>query len=156
MRNDFVQHDRHHGEQLPKGPLRRCGDDGKWKGKLGFCKPLNCPPLAPPANGSVSPASCGTGEAAPNQHCYFTCNPGFRVSGNPVRVCLPSLKWNPQRPPPSCEKGEETQFLITQLQLGRVTAKATTILRYFLRLSRRSVFSSFNPVCLSIVSYVQF
>lgn len=114
-------------------PVRRCGDDGRWKGKLGFCqgeqshflsllrrcqqqqtdmflslktKALTCPPLTKPANGSVSPASCATGDAAPHQHCYFTCNPGFRVTGNPVRTCLPSLKWNPLRPPPTCEKGK--------------------------------------------------
>ncbi len=27
------------------------------------------------------------------------------MTGNPVRSCLPSLKWNPLRPPPICEKG---------------------------------------------------
>ena len=111
-------------------PFRRCGNDGKWKGKLGFCQgelnrklfdsairfelfcskfiipsALTCPPLTKPANGSVSPAVCLTGDAGPNQHCYFSCDHGFRVTGNPVRSCLPSLKWNPARPPPTCEKG---------------------------------------------------
>ena len=120
--------------ELPDQPFRRCGDDGKWKGKLGFCqgsksfwlfctaspssaslslsnkkkKALTCPPLIKPANGSVSPLSCATGDAAPNQRCYFTCDPGFRVTGNPVRACLPSLKWNPLRPPPACEKGNNS------------------------------------------------
>ena len=69
------------------------------------CPALTCPPLTKPANGSVSPASCAKGDAAPHQHCYFTCDPGFRVTGNPIRSCLPSLKWNPARPPPTCEKG---------------------------------------------------
>ena len=124
--------------ELPDQPFRRCGDDGKWKGKLGFCqgsksfwlfctaspssaslslqqnKALTCPPLIKPANGSVSPLSCATGDAAPNQRCYFTCDPGFRVTGNPVRACLPSLKWNPLRPPPACEKGNNSfLFFIT-------------------------------------------
>lgn len=58
----------------------------------------------------MSPLSCSTGDAAPNQHCYFTCEPGFRVTGNPVRTCLPSLKWNPLRPPPSCEKGNNFPY----------------------------------------------
>jgi len=66
---------------------------------------LTCPPLTKPANGSVSPAVCLTGDAGPNQHCYFSCDHGFRVTGNPVRSCLPSLKWNPARAPPTCEKG---------------------------------------------------
>ena len=77
-------------------------------------KALTCPPLIKPANGSVSPLSCATGDAAPNQRCYFTCDPGFRVTGNPVRACLPSLKWNPLRPPPACEKGNNSfLFFIT-------------------------------------------
>lgn len=144
-----VKRQLHGRREFPDQPFRRCGDDGKWKGKLGFCqgkfnsfswpsdkdielqlfllflsllffpnfkskmrkkknairKALTCPPLTKPANGSVSPLSCATGDAAPNQLCYFTCETGFRVTGNPVRTCLPSLKWNPLRPPPACEKG---------------------------------------------------
>ncbi|KAI9557484.1 hypothetical protein GHT06_017312 [Daphnia sinensis] len=99
-----VKRQLHGRREFPDQPFRRCGDDGKWKGKLGFCQALTCPPLTKPANGSVSPLSCATGDAAPNQLCYFTCETGFRVTGNPVRTCLPSLKWNPLRPPPVCEK----------------------------------------------------
>lgn len=54
----------------------------------------------------MSPSLCLTGDAGPNQHCYFSCDPGFRVTGNPVRSCLPTLKWNPARAPPTCEQGK--------------------------------------------------
>ena len=66
---------------------------------------MTCQPLVKPANGTINPISCTNGGAFPHQRCYFSCDPGFRVLGNPVRSCAPSLRWSPSRPPPVCNKG---------------------------------------------------
>ena len=69
-----------------------------------------CPALKVPNNG-VLIGSCGV--SPPNSICRFTCNTGYKLIGNSVRICQKSGKWTdsdvscvrgtkcPARKPPS-------------------------------------------------------
>lgn len=65
----------------------------------GTCKVVQCDPLSPPTNGYMVNADC---EVVFNAACGFRCNPGYRLTGNSIRVCQHDGNWSGSDP--VCEK----------------------------------------------------
>ena len=56
-------------------------------------KVVSCDSLAPPANGQVRLSGTTVGSRA-----QFSCNRGFSLAGNSVRVCLANGQWSGYTP----------------------------------------------------------
>ncbi|XP_064476715.1 sushi, von Willebrand factor type A, EGF and pentraxin domain-containing protein 1-like [Ornithodoros turicata] len=61
----------------------------------GKCKVVTCQRLSPPANGYLVNPSCSI---VFNAACGFRCNPGFKLSGNSIRVCQQNGTWSGEDP----------------------------------------------------------
>ncbi|CAL1275011.1 unnamed protein product, partial [Larinioides sclopetarius] len=75
-----------------------CQNDGKWNATLPECRVLQCPPLSPPLNGDVYPSSCKEGSSTVKEKCIFTCQPGYRITGQETLTCQNNLTWAKKKP----------------------------------------------------------
>uniref|UniRef100_T1KJT9 Sushi domain-containing protein n=2 Tax=Tetranychus urticae TaxID=32264 RepID=T1KJT9_TETUR len=83
----------------------QCTPDGQWSGSAPTCTPsvpsarlASCPPLYPPANGSIS-GSCGPSVSV-DDTCRFACQSSFLLSGSSLLTCQSNGQWS--SPPPRC------------------------------------------------------
>ena len=52
-----------------------------------------CPPLTNPDNGVIN---CSLGDDGPSYEdtCSFTCNTGYKLTGNDTRICQSDRNWS--------------------------------------------------------------
>ncbi|KAJ7408534.1 hypothetical protein BTVI_59212 [Pitangus sulphuratus] len=77
------------GYQLNGPAERRCQENQKWDGYEPICIPVSCSPPPVLENGQV------TGEEYTFQkHTEYSCNEGFLLDGDRIRVCLANGSWS--------------------------------------------------------------
>lgn len=77
------------GYQLNGPAERRCQESQKWDGSEPICIPVSCSPPPVLENGQV------TGEDYTFQrHTEYSCNEGFLLDGDRIRVCLANGSWS--------------------------------------------------------------
>lgn len=77
------------GYQLNGPTERRCQENQKWGGSEPICIPVLCSPPPVLENGQV------TGEEYTFQrHTEYSCNEGFLLHGDSIRVCLANGSWS--------------------------------------------------------------
>jgi hypothetical protein len=54
---------------------------------------LHCSKLPVPKHGRVWPPNCSKGKTFVNSKCYFSCDIGFYLIGDPIWTCQASLEW---------------------------------------------------------------
>jgi len=72
----------------------QCMASGAWNASLPKCNPRPCPPLTPPAHGSVMPRTGVFGTNA-----TYACDESYTLSSNPYTSCGADGKWTPSTPP---------------------------------------------------------
>ena len=65
---------------------------------------VECLLLTNPNNGMLSCSLGGDGLTNPGDTCVFTCNNGYELIGNDMRICLPNGTWSGSDP--VCEISE--------------------------------------------------
>ena len=53
-----------------------------------------CAALTSPSAGSISPASCTTGQSKTGTACTVTCNQGYKFMGNAALTCNSNGQWS--------------------------------------------------------------
>ncbi|KAI1888388.1 hypothetical protein AGOR_G00184630 [Albula goreensis] len=93
---------------LISGEKRRtCKADGEWGGTLPSCQPVPCPNPPPLKNGFIlssratSHLDVTESRFVFNSTVTYACDPGFRLTGKPERVCQANKQWS-NGDPPSC------------------------------------------------------
>ncbi|XP_035867009.1 CUB and sushi domain-containing protein 1 [Phyllostomus discolor] len=81
------------GYTLVGSPVRECLASGLWSGSETRCLAGHCGSPDPVVNGHIS----GDGFSYRDTVVY-QCNPGFRLVGTSVRICLQDHKWSGQTP----------------------------------------------------------
>ncbi|KAM4836887.1 CUB and sushi domain-containing protein 1 [Thomomys bottae] len=81
------------GYTLVGAHVRECLADGLWSGQETRCLAGHCGSPDPIVNGHIS----GDGFSYRDTVVY-QCNPGFRLVGTSVRICLQDHKWSGQTP----------------------------------------------------------
>ncbi|KAM5312551.1 CUB and sushi domain-containing protein 1 [Glossophaga mutica] len=81
------------GYTLVGSPVRECLANGLWSGSETRCLAGHCGSPDPIVNGHIS----GDGFSYRDTVVY-QCNPGFRLVGTSVRICLQDHKWSGQTP----------------------------------------------------------
>ncbi|XP_015755016.1 PREDICTED: sushi, von Willebrand factor type A, EGF and pentraxin domain-containing protein 1-like isoform X3 [Acropora digitifera] len=69
--------------------FRVCQENGLWSGNETFCEAVDCGPLLPPKNGTLS----GDLTVFPNS-VFFYCDPGFVLQGSSERACQANATWS--------------------------------------------------------------
>ncbi|XP_067016811.1 sushi, von Willebrand factor type A, EGF and pentraxin domain-containing protein 1-like isoform X5 [Acropora muricata] len=69
--------------------FRVCQENGLWSGNETFCEAVDCGPLLPPMNGTLS----GDLTVFPNS-VFFHCDPGFVLQGSSERACQANATWS--------------------------------------------------------------
>ncbi|XP_048586831.1 sushi, von Willebrand factor type A, EGF and pentraxin domain-containing protein 1-like isoform X3 [Nematostella vectensis] len=77
------------GFELLGSSLRRCTPSGLWDGTNAICRAVDCGPLSPPMNGTLS----GHLTVFPNSFS-FSCDEGFDLLGSSVRQCTAERRWS--------------------------------------------------------------
>ncbi|XP_064386509.1 CUB and sushi domain-containing protein 1-like isoform X1 [Halichondria panicea] len=68
---------------------RTCGSDGVWSGSDPTCEAIECPPLSAIINGTmISYSPDVTPDYDLGTNATYTCEAGFHLKGNGVRVCM--------------------------------------------------------------------
>ncbi|CAH1248690.1 CSMD2 [Branchiostoma lanceolatum] len=83
------------GYDLVGSSTRTCQADKLWSGTAPTCVGRHCTPLSAPANGSV------IGGNLYGDHVTFSCNTGFQLSNNDIRICGHDGVWSGVQP--TCE-----------------------------------------------------
>ncbi|KAK3699928.1 hypothetical protein QZH41_016595, partial [Actinostola sp. cb2023] len=84
--------------EVPKENSMKCGEQGRWKGIIPRCKPVQCPALSPLANGKLLPSTCTSVGNTYTGQCIYLCNNGFIRSGSPLRECQADRTWTGSKP----------------------------------------------------------
>ncbi|XP_003387839.1 PREDICTED: sushi, von Willebrand factor type A, EGF and pentraxin domain-containing protein 1-like isoform X2 [Amphimedon queenslandica] len=84
------------GFELVGDRRRVCGEDGRFSSSAPICRPIICEDLDNPANGRVQ-----VNGRRPGAEARYTCDPGFRLSGQKLRVCQDDGSFSGQAP--TCE-----------------------------------------------------
>lgn len=80
-----------------------CESSSLWNGSIIRCQKLRCPRLAVPANGYLSPSTCGTVGDLYEHTCNYLCNSGYQISGVSRKTCQSNGQWDSQEEP-TCGK----------------------------------------------------
>ncbi|XP_069096987.1 sushi, von Willebrand factor type A, EGF and pentraxin domain-containing protein 1 isoform X1 [Pleurodeles waltl] len=79
-----------------KGEKKRtCEAKAEWSGRMPTCQPVFCGDPPPIENGVVE---IKAGLVFQDEVTYH-CNPGYRLTGSPVRVCQANRQWFSETPP---------------------------------------------------------
>ena len=73
--------------------FRRCNSEGHWSGISPICDPVLCPMLAIPDNGHVV-----TNGQIFRSVATYTCNAGYTLIGEDVRICQSEGQWSNREP----------------------------------------------------------
>ncbi|XP_064386513.1 sushi, von Willebrand factor type A, EGF and pentraxin domain-containing protein 1-like [Halichondria panicea] len=76
------------GYTLIGGSTSTCGSDGVWSGSPPKCEVIMCPPLLTITNGTISYSPDVTPDYDLGTEATYTCEAGFYLEGNEVRVCM--------------------------------------------------------------------
>eukprot|EP00794_Sanderia_malayensis_P000456 gene456-1098_t len=76
------------GHNLIGNSQIRCQSSGKWTARRPFCVPTRCPDPPKPFGGNRVVTGSSVGEGV-----VYTCNPGYKLIGSKVRVCMSNGKW---------------------------------------------------------------
>ncbi|XP_064386046.1 CUB and sushi domain-containing protein 2-like [Halichondria panicea] len=106
------------GCTLNGGTTRTCGSDGVWSGSAPTCQQiLICSDLPSLPNGAISYNGGSTDIRPINTIATHSCNTGYTLNGDSVRVCQNDRTWNGSPPtcrvscgpPPSIDNGSPGQ-----------------------------------------------
>ena len=86
---DMIEYVCRNGYDLHGDKYRRCNIHGKWSGHAPVCQPVVCP--AP--NDIVGGSANSTGELHFGERIVYSCNEGYQLVGNRVRICAASRTW---------------------------------------------------------------
>ena len=81
------------GYRINGEAVRRCNSEGHWSGISPICDPVLCPTLAIPDGGNLST----TGQTFSSMATY-SCNDGYRMNGESIRICQPEGYWSGNAP----------------------------------------------------------
>ncbi|XP_064386974.1 sushi, von Willebrand factor type A, EGF and pentraxin domain-containing protein 1-like [Halichondria panicea] len=130
--NTIATHSCNDGYTLNGDTTRTCGSDGVWNGSVPTCQ-LICEDLLPLTNGMIS-YSMGSTDIRPiNTIATHSCNDGYTLNGDSVRVCQNDRTWSGSTPtcrvscgpPPSIDNGSSGQPTNTMIG-GEVTYTCET------------------------------
>lgn len=69
------------------------------------CTDIKCPKLSIPSNGKILLCDSGkTGVGYAGDTCIFTCNTGYKLTGNDIRTCRTNGAWSGTES--TCRRGE--------------------------------------------------
>ena len=81
------------GFQVVGNRTTRCQESGKWNATLGKCWPVLCPDPPAVARATLLPIKTRLQYQFKDQVTY-SCDPGFRLHGDPALECTASGTWN--------------------------------------------------------------
>lgn len=85
------------GLDLIGDDTRTCQASGEWSGEPPTCS-VTCVNLTDPQNGAVDQDGNLPGDTA-----RYTCNSGYNISGNEIRICLEDGNWSGDEPVCNCK-----------------------------------------------------
>ncbi|XP_064386409.1 receptor-type tyrosine-protein phosphatase delta-like isoform X3 [Halichondria panicea] len=88
------------GYTLDGGTTRTCGSSGVWSGSAPTCQPI-CSDSPSLPNGVISYNGGSTDIRPINTIATHSCNTGYTLNGDSVRVCQNDRTWNGS--PPTCQ-----------------------------------------------------
>uniref|UniRef100_A0A1X7VKS2 Sushi domain-containing protein n=1 Tax=Amphimedon queenslandica TaxID=400682 RepID=A0A1X7VKS2_AMPQE len=100
---------------------RECQINGEWSGTEPSCIEIQCPVLKNPKHGKVIITTRSIGSKA-----YYTCQNGFRLSGDGSRTCQESGEWSGNEPVCVPIKNTDCKAL-PHPENGLVIAKGLTV-----------------------------
>ncbi|XP_078664783.1 sushi, von Willebrand factor type A, EGF and pentraxin domain-containing protein 1-like [Branchiostoma floridae x Branchiostoma belcheri] len=89
---DIASYSCYPGYELAGSSTQTCQADGLWSGTVPTCDRKQCTPLGAPANGNL------TGGFFYGDQVTFSCDTGFELTNNDVRVCGDNGVWSGVQP----------------------------------------------------------